>query len=402
MKPSPKLLVLNQMAGPMTWELVEDFAERVGPIALLTGHPDTLSKPPVRGLTVDPASPYHRGSYFRRVLSWMAYIVQAFRWSRRWSPDVPVLVFSNPPLAPWLAYLLKKIQGRRYFVMIHDVYPDLLVELEKMRSSNPIASMWRGLNRAAYENAERVLTLGDRMADRIGDQMEVSRTPAKIISVVPPWADTEKIKPLPKEENDFARTHGLLNKTVVMYSGNMGHGHDIETILEAARRLRSREELHFMFIGAGPKWSLVEDAIRSEDFPNVTLLGWQAEEVLPYSLAAADVAVVSIEKGVEGISIPSKAFSFLAAGVPILLLSQRNSELAALIEQNQCGWIAEPGSVEGFLDVLDAVLECPLETAAFQRNSRQTGTRLGSRKNSEAIIELLCGDAAPPSPGGLR
>ena len=254
----------------------------------------------------------------------------------------------------------------------------------------------------AYENAERVLTLGDRMADRIGDQMEVSRTPAKIISVVPPWADTEKIKPLPKEENDFARTHGLLNKTVVMYSGNMGHGHDIETILHAARRLRLREELHFMFIGAGPKWSLVEDAIRSEDFPNVTLLGWQAEEVLPYSLAAADVAVVSIEKGVEGISIPSKAFSFLAAGVPILLLSQRNSELAALIEQNQCGWIAEPGSVEGFLDVLDAVLECPLETAAFQRNSRQTGTRLGSRKNSEAIIELLCGDAAPPSPGGLR
>lgn len=399
MTEAPKLLVLNQMAGPMTWELAEDFAARIGPLALLTGHPDTLSKPSMDGVTVDPASPYRRGSYFRRVISWMTYIVQAFRWSRRWSPEIPVLVFSNPPLAPWLTYLLKKTQGRRYFVMVHDVYPDLLVGLEKIRPSNPIVSMWRGLNRIAYENAELVMTLGDHMADRIGDQVEISRTPATNIAVIPPWSDTDKIRPLPKEENGFAVTHDLLNKTVVMYSGNMGLGHDIETILEAANRARDRVDLHFMFIGGGPKWSLVDAAIQSENFPNVTLLGWQPEEILPYSLAAADLAVVSIEKGVEGISIPSKAFSFLAAGVPLLLLSRRNSELAALIDQNRCGWIVEPGAVEGFMGVLDSVLKRPLETADFKQNSRRTGIRVGSRKNSEAIVELLGGHLAPPSRG---
>ncbi len=89
-----------------------------------------------------------------------------------------------------------------------------------------------------------------------------------------------------------------------MYSGNMGLGHDIKTMLEAARCLQDEPKIHFMFIGAGPKWQTAEETLQRESLPNVTLLGWQPEETLPYSLATADVALVSLEDGIEGLAIP--------------------------------------------------------------------------------------------------
>lgn len=386
---TPRLLVLNQMAGPMTWELVQDFASRVGTVALLTGHPDTLAKPAVEGVTVEAAPPYERGSYPRRILSWLRYLARSFAWSRRWPKEIPVLVFSNPPIAPWLAYLLKRLFGRPYLVVVHDVYPDLLTGLGTVREGHPLVRTWSALNRPAYENALLVATIGDYMAERLRKQFDPRRTAAGQIAVVSPWADTDVIRPLAKEENEFARKHGLLGKTTIMYSGNMGLGHDIETVLEAAARLRHREDLHFMFIGSGPKRKQVEQALEGAGSENLTLLDWQPENVLPRSLPAADLAVVSLEQGIEGISIPSKAFSFFAAGVPLLLLSRPNTELAAIIEEHRCGWIVPPGAVEVLVDLLASLGHEPDVLAERKRNSRKVGERFGSRANSVKLVELI-------------
>ena len=385
----PVLLVLNQMAGPMTWELVEDCAERLGPVALLTGHPDTLAKRPPKNIQVTPAAPYHRGSYARRVLSWLRYLGQALLWVRRFPKRTPLLLFSNPPLLPWLGYLLSKLRGQPYSVMVHDIYPDLMVGLGKLSDGNPVVRLWRALNRRAYESAELVMTLGEFMAERLARQFDPRRTPAAKIEVIYPWADTEAIRPLPKERNWFAREHGLVDKTTVMYSGNMGMGHDIETILRAAGRLRHETGIHFMFIGAGPKWSLVERTIRTEQLPNVTLLGWQPEEVLPYSMTAADVAVVSLEQGIEGIALPSKAFSFLAAGAALLLISREDSELANIVAEHHCGWTIPPGRPDELVRVVSSLRESPGDLQSRKTGSRRVAETLGSRRNSETILERV-------------
>jgi glycosyltransferase involved in cell wall biosynthesis len=340
------------MAGPMTWELAQDLSRQLGPIALLTGHPETLAKGSQGPITLFPSVPYDRATSFSRGLTWLMYLLHAFIWLQRWPGHIPCLLFSNPPLLPWLGYGLRRVRRRPYAVMIHDIYPDVLVRLKGLAENSWMTRLWRWLNRVSYEQADVVMTLGDCMAATLAGQFDPTRTKAGRLEIIHPWADTAKLRPLPKVENWFARSQAQVGKLTVMYSGNMGMGHDIETMLNAARRLRSSRDIHFMFIGAGPKRQIVADYLRQEAPANVTLLPWQPEAVVPFSLAAADVALVSLEAGAEGLAFPSKALSAMAAGSALLGLSHTPSDLQGLIEQFHCGLNIKPGDADGLVKAI--------------------------------------------------
>jgi glycosyltransferase involved in cell wall biosynthesis len=336
----------------MTWELAQDLSQQLGPVALLTGHPETLAKDGRGSVTLYPSVPYNRATSLSRGLTWLMYLGHAFLWLQRWPSHIPCILFSNPPLLPWLGYVLRRFRHRPYAVMIHDIYPDVLVRLKGLSENSLITRVWRWLNRVSYEQADGVMTLGDCMASTLAGRFDPARTKAGRLEIIPPWADTAKLRPRPKAENWFARSQAQVGKLTVMYSGNMGMGHDIETMLNAARRLRSARDLHFMFIGAGPKWQIIADYLRQEAPANVTLLPWQPEAVVPFSLATADVALVSLEAGAEGLAFPSKALSAMAAGSALLGLSNTPSDLQVLIEQFHCGLNIKPGDVEGLVKAI--------------------------------------------------
>jgi len=245
------------------------------------------------------------------------------------------------------------------------------------------------LNRRAYEHARVVMTLGAYMAANLDKQFDARRTPAGRVEVVYPWVDTDVIKPIPKEQNWFAQKYNQVGKLTVMYSGNMGLGHDVETMLEAARQLQDRPDIHFMFIGMGPKWALVADTIGIHQLKNVTLLPWQAEETVPYSMATADVALISIEEGIEGLMVPSKAFAFLAAGAALLTISAGANELAEIVKRHECGWLIQPGQSKELSSTLCTIRQAPLDLTRLQAHSRIVAERVGSRTNSMSIMDRL-------------
>jgi glycosyltransferase involved in cell wall biosynthesis len=383
----PALLILNQMAGPMTWELAEDLGKALGAVALLTGHPDTLTKQDEH-VQMYAAIPYYRGSFARRALSWLQYWLQAFCWLWRWPKATPMLLFSNPPILVWLGWLMYHLRGQRYAIMVHDVYPDVLVRMGTFPEKHWLMSSWRWLNRHAYEHAELVMTLGEYMAATLAQQFNSACTKAGQIEVIPPWVDIDVIKPIPKAENWFAQKYNQVDKLTVMYSGNMGIGHDIETMLEAARQLRHCDEIHFMFIGAGPKWKLVEEAVKNESLLNITLLGWQPEEVIPYSLASADVALVSLEPGFEGVMVPSKGGYAMAAGSNLLLLSNGQNELRLWIERYELGAVVEPGDSQKVTNYLLSLYGYPEKVNDHRKYVYQIAQRKFSREISTATFLL--------------
>ena len=389
MNPIPKLLILNQMAGPLTWELAVDAAQRFGSVEMLTGHPDTLAKTPPAGLRITAAPVYRRGSYVTRIGSWLRFLYRAHRWVRSFHPSVPVLWFSNPPLSPWLARRLSTGNRHPYAVMVHDIYPDLMVGLGKLSAGHPIVRLWVRLNRRSYESAQLVMTLGEYMADRLGEQFDPRKTGFGTIPVIPPWADTETLRPRAKAENPFALEQGLCERVCIMYSGNMGVGHDLETVHEVATGYTEEDPFRFLWIGAGPKWEWLAGQLAERPLNNATLLGWQPEERLPETLAAADLAVVSLEEGIEGVAIPSKAFSFFAVGAALLLLSGEKAELARLVREYDCGWVVKPGDVEGLRTVLETIRKYPEELARRKANSRRAAETIGSRKNSGRILDRI-------------
>ena len=388
-KNQPKILILNQMAGPMTWELAEDFSKEIGCVALLTGHPDTLKKESSKTLQLHPAPTYHRGSFPRRAISWLAYCFKAFFWILKYPTSTPILIFSNPPILLWFVWFIHGIRKQKYAIMVHDIYPDILVRLQGFSEKNLLIRVWRFLNRHAYQKAQLVMTLGEYMAANLEKQFDSSKTAAGKVEIVYPWVDTEKIHPIPKEENWFAKKYDQVGKLTVMYSGNMGLGHDIETILETAKILENHEDINFLFIGDGPKKSLVEKFLHRSKLQNIISLDWQDEKNLSYSLTTSNILIVSIEPGLEGFVIPSKTFSGLAAGSMIVVLSKFNSELNDWLEETKKGIFIPPGDP---INLTKIVLNYKNKYSQTKNRSPQflfVDKQFSRKKNCKNLINLI-------------
>lgn len=287
-------------------------------------------------------------------------------------------------------YLLR---GQRYAVMVHDIYPDLLVTLADYRASHPVVRVWRWLNRLAYNHATVVITLGEFMAANLATQFDASRTQRGRVEVVYPWVDTDKIRPFPKHKNWFAKKYEQSDKLTVMYSGNMGLGHDIEAILSAANALRSEPHIQFMLIGSGPKWNFAQEFIAREGLDNVRILPWQDESTLPFSLPTADIALVSLEHGLEGFAIPSKAIYSMAAGSALLVLAHGQCELSQWCSHWDLGLSSAPGTLLGSLsELVHSVTTQESNGNNYQERVRTTAERHFSRLSlSKHLLDLTIG-----------
>jgi glycosyltransferase involved in cell wall biosynthesis len=299
----------------------------------------------------------------------------------------PVLfIVAQPPFLPAVGYLQKKLLGRKYVVWIDDVYPDVIERRHVSGRKSLLMRGWRRFNRAVLGEAEHVFTLGPYMK-----QVVRQYVPAEVqITVVPTWVDTDLICPVPKGGNPFAVKYGQCEKITVMYSGNLGLTHDVGSIIDVARRLRSRADIHFMIIGAGPQWKSLKESICEESDKNITLLPLQPYEILPYSLATADLAIVSQESGMEGISMPSKTYYSLAAGSAILAICPPQCDLGYVVASNDCGVIVEPGACETLAAQIERLASTPDELDRLRKNARRAAEELYSRKvNSQRVRDVM-------------
>jgi glycosyltransferase involved in cell wall biosynthesis len=135
---------------------------------------------------------------------------------------------------------------------------------------------------------------------------------------------------------------GLREKLVFLYAGNMGHPNDMESIVASADTLRERNDLHFVFLGTGAKRRWLEDRVRSLALPNVTVLDPRPRSEQMDFLNACDVAIVSLVSKMVGVSMPSRTYNILAAGKPILALTEEGSEVARVVAEEGIGWITPP------------------------------------------------------------
>ncbi|GAG97443.1 unnamed protein product, partial [marine sediment metagenome] len=192
-----------------------------------------------------------------------------------------------------------------------------------------------------------------------------------------------------KEQNRFAAKYDLLDKTTILYSGNMGHSHDVETILEAARKLRREAGIHFLFIGEGAKWSLVKRTIEEYQLKNITLLPFQPEEVLPLSMASGDVGIVTYENGTQGCMSPSKAYYYMAAGLPLLVISKYETDLTRLVKEKGCGIWIKNGNADNMAMAVKELSENLILLAEYKKAARKIAEQFYSRKNTELFVNAL-------------
>ena len=261
----------------------------------------------------------------------------------------PLLIVTVPPFLGWVGWLVYLMRRRKYIFLVHDVYPDMAIQLGYIKKTGFIARIWEVLNQRVYNHASAVVVLGDRMKQVIEKRIKNSATSVEVIHN---WADGHFIMPRSKEENWFVQKHDLTGKTVILYSGNIGLFHDLETIIEAADCLRGIRDLVFLFIGEGGKKGKIIRMVHQRGIDNVMLLPYVSRHQLPYSLAAGDIGIVTLERGVEGFCVPSKLYYYLAAGQAILALVGKSSEVADIVEEWKCGFRVDQGDIDGVVNAL--------------------------------------------------
>ena len=267
--------------------------------------------------------------------------------------DRVLLLTTAPPFLPVLGYLISLLFNTPYVVILYDLYPDIAVELGVVEYMHPIARLWRWLNQRVWRRAKALVVLSPSMKERV-----VAHCPdvADRVEVIHSWADPELIRPIKKEDNWFARKHDLVDTFTVLYSGNMGRCHDIETIFEAAKLLRD-EPIKFVCIGGGAKREkLIEDVKREGIEENFLFLPYQEKKDIPYSMTACDVSLVSVSEGMESLVAPSKLYPALAAGRPIAVVCPEGTYLEALVQEGMCGCTVTNGNGEMLADFLKELI----------------------------------------------
>ena len=254
-----------------------------------------------------------------------------------------LLLTTAPPFLPILGYFAHKLFGIPYVCLLYDLYPDVAVELNVVSKHNWLVRFWDAVNCRIWKNAQQVIVLSSSMKDRI-----VTKCPkiSDKVAIIHNWADPNWIVPIAKQHNRFAKEFNLVDKFTVLYSGNMGRCHDMETIMEAVKLLQA-EPIQFVFIGNGAKRKLFRAEVEQLGLVNCQFLPYQDKENLPYSLTACDLSLVSVSPGMEGLVAPSKLYAALAAGRPVGVICESHSYLREIVADGDCGEAFNNGDAVG-------------------------------------------------------
>ncbi|MBX3299097.1 MAG: glycosyltransferase family 4 protein [Acidobacteria bacterium] len=300
-----------------------------------------------------------------------------------------ILVVTTPPSMPFIIASAALLRGAGYTLLIHDNYPEILIAAGKANPRGLFVQILDRLNRWLYKHCERIIVVGRDM--KLLLEAKTRGTPAPI-HVIPNWAELETVEPRPRSQNRTLTELGLTENFVVMYAGNMGWPNDVETIIDGATELSSDTGIQFVFLGAGVKRKWIENEVDRRGLKNVTILDPRPREDQIDFLNACDLALVSLVDRMKGVSMPSRTYNILAAGKPILALTDPESELAMVIDEDAAGWHVAPGDVEGFTKALLTVRDDTEQRLSVGENARRAAVERYSLESAvEAYRQVLFG-----------
>lgn len=294
-----------------------------------------------------------------------------------------VLCLTNPPPLPMFVGLVAKLKGVRALLLVHDLYPEVLGVTGFLSERGLLYRALYHLFSWTYQLYDEVIVLGRDMQALVSKKLTDQQVPV----VIPNWGDVAAVHPLPRSENPFAIEHGLNDKTVIQFSGNLGRTHDLESVIRVANQFLHDPAICFLFVGYGGKAHLLGDLVGRNQPSNLVFLPRQPREMLGPMLACADATIIAFMDGMLGVSVPSRMYNVMAAGVPIIALCHHQSELALTVEELNCGWLLSVGDEAGLAELVRQIHSSKNSAGPSEAERRGENGRAGAQKfYSEAMV----------------
>lgn len=328
------IVFINQVTGYLMKDVINVFCKQYENVALIAGKISDTGDSLDKKVKVSLICPYWKGSPVSRFISWIWATIQTIVLVNFKYRGYHLFITSNPPTLAFLPLFCRN----RYSVLVYDIYPDGLVEGGFIRSSSLVARLWAKRNRNYFLKASNIFTLTESMALTLANYTGKER-----IKVITPWSLFDPGNRVDRCDNIFINKHKLNGKFIVMYSGNIGLGHNLESVIETARLLAKEDVIKFVIIGDGWNKSMIEKMIKDYELKNCLVLPFQPADMLRYSLSAADLGIVSVSAAASKVCAPSKTYNLINLEVPILAISDPGTELASMVERNGTGKVFNQG-----------------------------------------------------------
>jgi len=253
-----------------------------------------------------------------------------------------VVIATSPPLTIGIvSWLIAGRLGAKSVYKVAELYPDLAIRQGVVRNRGLIRAMtW--VERVVYARNSRIVPIGRDFADIIRSR----GVPETKLTTIPDFVDTDLYRPLPRD-NDFSRTHGLSDKFVVLYAGNIGLVQDWPSVLFAAEQLRDLP-VTFLVVGDGALREWLKHQIAERRLDNMRLLEYQPRAMMPLINASCDIAIIPLTQAGAREGLPSKIYSTLACARPAIVSANGSSELASIVASARCGRIVPPDDKQAF------------------------------------------------------
>lgn len=269
------------------------------------------------------------GRLFNYVSFFFLAVVKLYQLSLAKNKDIIISV-SNPPIMPLLAVWLKSDKNKVVYIL-HDLYPDIAIKMGVIKENSLIAKFMYKINNYVFLRVDKVIVLGRDMKKYLINQYNL---PTEKIEVISNWSTKKDVQIAEKNRNDKFR---------IIYSGNIGRFHDLTMAVEAVKDLN---DVELIFIGEGAQKDRLMQL--SKDRMNIKFYPFLDDNEYNSILQSADALLVSLEKNLSGMAVPSKFYTYMSIGRPIICISDIKTEMAMVIQENNCGFVVEHGEVDKF------------------------------------------------------
>lgn len=344
-----------------------------------------------------------RRGLFDRALGYSSFYLTASWHLWRLARDADIVVAAtDPPLLSVLAATIAKLRGTKTITWLQDIFPEIAEALDvgggfgrfMFRAVRPLRN-W------SLHRARTNVVVGDAMAAHL---LEEGIEPSKVCTI-PNWTDGEHIKPIAPAQNGVRKAFGLEGRFAVLYAGNLGRAHDVDTLLDAITVLQDQAlsdpiaaQVMFVFVGGGIQHARLREEIGERGLRNVQIHPYQPTERLPETLGAADLHIVSLNPKLEGLVVPSKFYGIAAAGRPTLFVGAQDGEIANLLQKNACGLSVLPGDAPGLAARVLELARDPQGCARMGQRARSAFEAHWSKKRAlNRWVRLLEDSVRSPS-----
>ena len=318
-----------------------------------------------------------KGAILRAIRYVLCFIKQLWFGLRTKDIDVVYLV-STPPIQGLIGALLKKIRKVPFVYNLQDIFPDSMVGAGMTKENSLLWKVGRKIENFTYRHADKIIVISEDFRENLLQK----GVPNNKIEVVYNWVDSDVVYPIKEQDNILFEELGLSrdDNFRVVYAGNFGLAQNIDVIIDTAEILQSNSDIQFLLFGQGETYERYKEQVSKRGLKNIVFQPLQPVDKVKYVYSLGDLGIVSCKPGIGKGAFPSKTWSILSAGVPVVANYDEGTDLEHLLSQNKLGVFSPSGKSKEMADAILKMYNNPILCKEFGINAREYVLKNASRE----------------------